>query len=75
MALMNRSVNRLKTKITAMSDNPSKKVPQDANRVNVNQAHEVKYWRAKFGCTEAELRAAVKAVGTSVAAVRKYLGK
>lgn len=58
-----------------MSDNPSKKVPQDASRVNVNQSWELAYWCKKFGVTAAELRAAVKAVGVSVAAVRKYLGK
>jgi Protein of unknown function (DUF3606). len=58
-----------------MSDDLSKKKPQDASRISLTEAWEVKYWREKFGVTEAQLRAAVKAVGNSAAAVRKYLGK
>jgi hypothetical protein len=58
-----------------MSDDLSKKRPQDANRVNVNEPWELKYWCDHFGCTEAQLRAAVKAVGTSVSKVREYLNR
>jgi hypothetical protein len=35
----------------------------------------VRNWCKSFGCTEAQLKTAVNAVGTSGAAVRKYLGK
>jgi hypothetical protein len=49
--------------------------PQDRARVNVNEPHELRYWTKEFGCTEAELRAAVKAVGVSAAAVRQHLKK
>lgn len=58
-----------------MSDDLSKRRPQDASKVNVHEAWEVKYWCNEFGCTESQLRAAVQAVGVSAAAVRRYLGK
>jgi hypothetical protein len=58
-----------------MSDDLSKRRPQDASKVNVHEAWEVKYWCNEFGCTESKLRAAVQAVGVSAAAVRRYLGK
>lgn len=58
-----------------MSDDLSKRGPQDAARVNVHEDWEVRYWCKAFGCTEQELKAAVKAVGVSAAAVRKHFGK
>jgi len=58
-----------------MADNLKKTGPEDDSRVNVGQDHEVRYWCGKYGCTEAELREAVKAVGTSAAAVGEYLKK
>jgi hypothetical protein len=56
-----------------MPDDKSKKGPQDASRVNVNESYEVEYWTKKFGVTEKQLRDAVKAIGTSAGAVEKYL--
>ena len=56
-----------------MSDDLTNRGPADRARVNVNEAHEVRYWTKEFGCTEAELRAAVKAVGVMVVDVRRYL--
>jgi hypothetical protein len=47
----------------------------DNKRINLSEAYEVKSWCAHFNCTEQQLRAAVSAVGTSAAAVAKYLGK
>lgn len=58
-----------------MSDNLQKKRPQDASKVNVHEAWEVAYWCKEFGVTESKLKEAVKAVGVSAAAVKKYLGK
>lgn len=58
-----------------MPDDKKKTHPQDANRINISEDYEVSYWCKKFDCTKSELVAAVKAVGTSAAAVRKYLGK
>lgn len=58
-----------------MADNKKITHPHDAKRVDINDQDEIRNWRKSFGCTEAELKAAVKAVGTSGAAVRKYLKK
>lgn len=58
-----------------MSDDLSKRRPQDATKVNVNESWELDYWSKEFGVTKERLKEAVKAVGTSVAAVKKYLGK
>ncbi|WP_334165278.1 DUF3606 domain-containing protein [Achromobacter mucicolens] len=57
-----------------MSDDLSKRGPQDRSRINVNEAHE-RYWTQALGVTEAQLREAVKAVGPSATAVREHLGK
>ena len=40
-----------------------------------NETWELEYWSKKFGVTKEKLKEAVKAVGTSAAAVQKYLGK
>lgn len=58
-----------------MSDDLSEKRPQDATKVNVNESWELEYWSKKFGVTKDQLKNAVKAVGVSAAAVKKYLGK
>ncbi|MEO8993212.1 MAG: DUF3606 domain-containing protein [Rhodanobacter sp.] len=58
-----------------MSDNLHNRGPADRARVNVNEAWEVTYWCKEFGCNEAQLRAAVKAVGVMVRDVRAYLAK
>jgi hypothetical protein len=46
---------------------------QDRSKVNVGVASEVTYWCAKFGCSETQLRYAVKTVGTTVSKVRAHL--
>jgi len=58
-----------------MADDKSKSGPADRSRVNVNEAYEVEYWSKKFGCTSAELKAAVKAVGVMAKDVEAYLKK
>ncbi|EIL99150.1 hypothetical protein UUA_09091 [Rhodanobacter thiooxydans LCS2] len=60
---------------TTMSDDLHNRGPADRSRVNVNESWEVRYWCKEFGCTETQLRAAVKAVGVSVVAVRAHLKK
>ncbi|OHT31634.1 DUF3606 domain-containing protein [Elizabethkingia meningoseptica] len=57
-----------------MSDDLSKRRPQDATKVNVNETWELEYWSNKSGVTKEKLKEAVKAVGNA-AAVQKYLGK
>jgi hypothetical protein len=58
-----------------MSDDLSNRGPADRSRVNVHESWEVRWWCKEFGCTEQQLAAAVKAVGVSAAAIRKYFGK
>jgi hypothetical protein len=63
------------TRKITMSDDLTNKGPKDRTRVNTSEDWEVKYWTKEFGVTEAELKAAVKAVGPMVVDVRKKLGK
>lgn len=58
-----------------MSDDKTKRIPQDASKVNVHEPYEVEYWTKKWGVTETKLKEAVSKVGVSAAAVAKYLGK
>jgi hypothetical protein len=56
-----------------MVDDTNNRGPQDRSRVNVHEAWEVRWWCREFGCTEQQLRDAVRKVGVSVAAVRREL--
>ena len=47
--------------------------PHDMTRVNIDAEHDLRCWMKAFGCSEAELRAAVAAVGASAARVRDYV--
>ncbi|HTT39415.1 MAG TPA: DUF3606 domain-containing protein [Burkholderiales bacterium] len=47
--------------------------PADLLRVDVTRYNDVRYWAREFKCTPDQLRAAVKAAGTSTAAVKAYL--
>jgi hypothetical protein len=47
----------------------------DSTRINLKAIGEVIHWCQRFGCTEAQLRAAIKVVGFSVGKVRKQLGR
>lgn len=58
-----------------MSDDKSKKGPQDRSRISTSEDYEVRYWCEKFGVTAEELKAAVKKVGNSAAAVERELAK
>lgn len=58
-----------------MPDDKTITAPADRKRIDVNDTSEVNNWCESFGCTEAELKAAVAAVGTSAAAVKSYLDK
>ena len=49
------------------------KGPEERIKVNINEEFDIKYWTQLFGCTEAELRSAVKAIGNSIDEVRIYL--
>lgn len=58
-----------------MSDNKHITHPEDAKRIDIHDANEVRNWTKSLGCTEAELKQAVAAVGTYADKVRQYLGK
>jgi hypothetical protein len=58
-----------------MADDLHNRGPRDRARVNVDEDWEVRYWCGEFGCTEVQLRAAVRAVGPMAADVRRHLGK
>lgn len=47
----------------------------DRDRINVNEDYELYDWAEKFGVSHDELKAAVKAVGTSAKDVEEYLNK
>ena len=55
-----------------MADDPTK-TGADRRLIALNQAHEIQSWTQSLGCTEQQLRDAVKAVGNSAEAVRQYL--
>lgn len=56
-----------------MTDSPTKTRPQDAQRVNVNQEHELQYWSEKFGVSAERLKSAVERVGPMADDVAKEL--
>jgi hypothetical protein len=58
-----------------MSDDLTKRGPQDRSKINIHEAWELKYWSDHFGVSKNELIEAVRRVGTSADAVRRLLGK
>jgi hypothetical protein len=56
-----------------MSDDKTKRAPQDANFIDFEEDDEIEYWTNKFGVTRAHLARAVGRVGRSTEAVEKYL--
>jgi hypothetical protein len=57
-----------------MADDLKQTGRPDDQRINVEQDHEVRYWADKFGVSQDEIRAAVKAAGPMVKDVRQRLG-
>lgn len=58
-----------------MSDDLTRKRPEDSNKINIQQDWEVNYWARKFGVTEFILKRAVSEVGPMVADVANWLRK
>ncbi|KRC69342.1 hypothetical protein ASE30_18580 [Achromobacter sp. Root83] len=58
-----------------MSDDLKNRGAQDRSRINVNEAHELRYWTNELGVSDEQLRKAVQAVGVSATAVREHLKK
>jgi hypothetical protein len=58
-----------------MADDLQNRGAADRNRINVHEAHEVKYWAKALDVTEEQLKAAVAKVGVMAADVRRHFGK
>lgn len=58
-----------------MSDDLSRKGPEDPKKINLNQTWEINYWTKALGVSEVKLRKAVAAVGVYVSKVREWLNK
>lgn len=58
-----------------MTDDKTQRAPRDAERVNVNEDYEVRYWTRKWAVSEQQLRDAVKRVGVMSKDVARALGK
>jgi hypothetical protein len=58
-----------------MSDDLNNRGAQDRSRINLTEAHEVKYWTQALGVNEEELKRVVQKVGNSATAVKQALGK
>lgn len=56
-----------------MSDDLTKRGPQDRTKINIHEPWELKYWSGHFGVAPDELIEAVRAVGPSVEAVERFL--
>ena len=58
-----------------MADDLKDRGAQDRARISINEEHEVRYWTEALNVSEAQLRAAVSAVGVGAEAVRQFLGR
>ncbi|MBS1618746.1 MAG: DUF3606 domain-containing protein [Bacteroidetes bacterium] len=56
-----------------MSDDKNKNGKQDRDRINVNEAYELRDWAEKFGVSAEELKKAVAEVGPMASAVEQQL--
>ena len=58
-----------------MADDTKQRHGQDGKRIDVDQDYELRYWTKELGVTEQELKQAVRAAGTQIDTVRRYLDK
>lgn len=49
--------------------------PLDYQKVQLSNPDEMRYWCSAFGCSEYELKVAVREAGTDADAVREWLKK
>ncbi len=54
-------------------DDPKNRGQPDRSKINMHEAHEVKYWTKELGVDKDKLQKTVDKVGNSAAAVRKEL--
>ena len=55
-----RTVAHFGREISIMADDLENRGPQDRSRINLEQAHELRYWTKELGCSENELRVIVR---------------
>ena len=58
-----------------MSDDLQNRGTADRSRINVHEAHELRYWTKALGVSEEQLKLAVAKVGVIATDVRRHLGK
>ena len=58
-----------------MSDDKNNRGQQDRDRINVNEAYELRYWAERFGVSAEELKRAVAEVGPMAKDVEQQLGE
>ena len=58
-----------------MADNKNKQDGRDDSKIDSKDSSELAYAAKQFGVTATEIKEAIKAVGSSRAAVKKHLGK
>jgi len=58
-----------------MSDNKSNRGSPDRDRIDINDADEVRNWTKSLGVSKEELQRAVQAAGDRADKVREYLRK
>jgi Protein of unknown function (DUF3606) len=56
-----------------MGKRPKKRDYSDKTRIDMTQPYQVAYWKQRFGVSDQDLEAAVRAVGTSVKKIEAYL--
>jgi Protein of unknown function (DUF3606) len=56
-----------------MPDNRKKRGRADRNKIDVNQAYELQFWKEMFGVSAQQLTEAVREVGPSAKKVAAYL--
>ena len=61
------------TQIEGAMDNLAHRGQPDRSKINMHEAHEVKYWTRQLHIDRAKLQALIDKVGNSAAAVRKEL--
>lgn len=56
-----------------MTDKMDQRGAPDRSRISLDEEWEISYWTKELGCSEADLAAAIDAVGNSSEAIRTYL--
>jgi len=58
-----------------MSDDLTKRRPQDASKINVHEPYELAYWSEHFKVSKEKIKEAVQKVGVMADKVKAHLAK